>query len=288
MTALAIHRPRLRIVRTNEDRSVDVWARCKSQLRTPFKLLRRVVDETVRLVTDTRDEVCNAVELIEYALSPEHLRQHNTLPIPYLLRDLEGKHPEELVAPSEGGSSLSERVYEILGLQIRETPSSPVDDVEEHDVFLSFRIKEANVHAASLQQALRQRGVKVYRADVADGDSAGQEVSKHIVHSRLIVILGTENYGEETSISYSTFNELSYVVSCKRPKFIIKMCHEFQQHLAIFNIQGQSLIEASWMPRCDDEKPPTEVVDRIVAKLGAIPRPPIVLEQDRHWQTTAL
>ncbi len=103
---------------------IDIQAR--SNLDDPAdpnasKYLREAVDDAVRLVLETRDQECYAIELCQYALSPRHLKMHKPYPNCYLLSEMQTRGLLDIMIPSEDKSLEYERVQDILGLY--ESPS---------------------------------------------------------------------------------------------------------------------------------------------------------------------
>ena len=137
------------------------------------------------------------------------------------------------------------------------------------DIFLSLRFSEALPEAESLKVALVARGLTVFLAAVQSGDSIVKEVSTNLVHCKLVVILGTRTYGKETTSSCSTFEELQYVMSKRKPFFLIKMCDEFEEVKAQFHLVGDIAFEP-WRPTEKNPEPPHELVEKIMVKFKGL------------------
>ena len=63
---------------------------------------------------------------------------------------------------------------------------------------------------------------------VPEGKDIAEEVAKKIDEAKLVLIFGCESYGIGT-VSYSTKQELEFVLSEKKPYFLIKMCDRFKE-----------------------------------------------------------
>ena len=98
-----------------------------------------------------------------------------------------------------------------------------------YDVFPSFRFRDANTHRKNLVQKLKARGLKCFDPkEVVKLDT----IPGIVQHSKVIVIFGTKDYGENTvdSSGYNTFDEL--VTACdyeehKGPTMIVVKMFEW-------------------------------------------------------------
>jgi hypothetical protein len=134
-------------------------------------------------------------------------------------------------------------------------------------VFLSVRFAEAMDEAVTVKGALEARGVPTFLCDVPEGDDLGHAISLNLVQCELVVIFGTETYGEKTQSVLSTFEELRFVLDKKRPFFVIKMCSEYKDPFT----QIQLTNSVAYFPWEKGTSMPKDLPDRIVKKLnGAV------------------
>jgi hypothetical protein len=126
-------------------------------------------------------------------------------------------------------------------------------------VFISFRLSEAGSAAEHLKAALSLRNVTAFVAHVDSSGNIAEDVSAALLDCELFVILGTANFGEETDVQFSTFNELRMARQEMKPLFLIKMCDDFRVPMARFWLP-ESMPYVVWEP-CTDV--PREVVDGI-------------------------
>ncbi len=135
-----------------------------------------------------------------------------------------------------------------------------------HRVFLSTRFNESKPQATLLKHKLEQAGVSTFLCDVPEGQNIAKVVMKAIDQCELVVIFGTSTYGKETDCSFSTAQELRYIVDHEKPFFLIKMCEMFLEPAAKFHLPP-SIAYYQWDERVD---PSDDLVRKIVTRLAAI------------------
>ena len=114
------------------------------------------------------------------------------------------------------------------------TTTSPKAN-EKLMIFLSLRFGEAFRHAAIVKEALeKELKQPVYLCSVPEGESIAADIAENLQKSKLVVIFGTETYGIKTASSFSTYQEMIYILDKKKPFFLIKMCDEFREPLTDF------------------------------------------------------
>jgi hypothetical protein len=148
-------------------------------------------------------------------------------------------------------------------------PNSPQDFP---DIFISLRFVEALEEAKALKTALTVFGLNVFLCAVDPGDAIDQAIITALENCRLVVIMATRTYGRATGFPCSTHEELKYIVGHKKPFFLVKMCDEYEEAYAKFNLPVQTM-HFPWQPATAAERnrvPPQLVVD-IINKLGTIP-----------------
>jgi hypothetical protein len=102
--------------------------------------------------------------------------------------------------------------------------------------FIPIRFDEASEEATALKQVLAAAGVPSFQCAVEVGGDVEKEVVKYISSAPLVIIMGTKTCGKETKASFSTCQELRFVVERNIPIFLIKMCDDFEEPFAQFHL----------------------------------------------------
>eukprot|EP00911_Craspedida_sp_UC1_P001797 UC1_evm1s1373 len=141
------------------------------------------------------------------------------------------------------------------------------------DIFISLRFGEALDAAKGLKAALeaRDRGLNVFLCNEQAGADLMDAIVENISACKLAVVMGTLTYGAAGTTAFSTKEELKFIVSRKKPMFLVKMCDDFEAPLAQFHL-GDSVMYHLWRPRTMSSKrsPPSDLVDAILAKLRSV------------------
>jgi len=136
------------------------------------------------------------------------------------------------------------------------------------DIFISFRIKETLMEAKALKQRLESHGIKVFLCEVTPGGDIAKAIMLALEHCALVIIMGSKSYGEETNSSYSTYEELRYVMDRCKPYYLIKMCDDFQTPSARFALR-RDISYYEWQPpKVDMVMVPDELVKQIIEALN--------------------
>ena len=135
-------------------------------------------------------------------------------------------------------------------------------------IFISLRFGEALEQGRLLQAALAGRGLDVYLCSVLPGINIAVDVSRNLVNSKLVVILGTATYGLQTASSYSTHTELLYVMENRKPFFLVKMCDDFRVPETHFYLNS-TVAYYQWTGPARTAVP-ADLVDQIIARLRAV------------------
>lgn len=137
-----------------------------------------------------------------------------------------------------------------------------------YDVFLSLRFCEAEHAGQAIKLALQQRGLSVFLCRESPGDDMTKAIIDALHECKMAVILGTEAYGRRTNVSFSTYQELRYIMSRNKPFFLVKMCHDFVEREARFRLT-EDIMHYPWQPEQSTANVdvPSDLVDQIVAKL---------------------
>jgi hypothetical protein len=112
------------MIKTLDEASIDVWARCLTDAaeenadthRRVFACLHDAVKDGLEVVSLVRDEECSGVSLQEYIVSSKDLSEHRPTNRLYSKEDLRNKAVKDYVRPIEGSwDSRPERVKDIFG-----------------------------------------------------------------------------------------------------------------------------------------------------------------------------
>jgi serine/threonine protein kinase len=150
-------------------------------------------------------------------------------------------------------------------------------------VFVSWRMSECKAEVKVLRTALEAKGVKVIVIGELPGGDLLQAVTQGMAAADLFIVMGTETYGRQTSGIIDTYKEMQYIVSSKKPYFLVNMNPDaslmhFQEGAAnlIFNLST-----VSW-ERWEVGSPMSpKVIDKIMQKLeedrvAAAPAAPVL------------
>ena len=138
------------------------------------------------------------------------------------------------------------------------------------DIFISLRFGEAIEPARSLRAELKKRGIHACICEVPEGQNIKKFVVDGLDRCSLVLILGTKTYGHGT-VSFSTYEEMEFVISEGKPFFLVKMCERFEVAATRFNF-GDSCSYFQWIPqepigKCKDS-PPAALVANIATRLA--------------------
>jgi hypothetical protein len=138
-------------------------------------------------------------------------------------------------------------------------------------VFISLRFGEATPEARALQQGLHARAISTFLCDIPEGQDLANAVVMALTHCKLAVILGTKTYGKKTASSFSTFEELRYIVNERKPFFLVKMCTEFEEAETRFRLPPD-ISYFPWQPANDAkrEQLPAGLVDRVARRVQEV------------------
>jgi hypothetical protein len=89
-----------------------------------------------------------------------------------------------------------------------------------------------------LREKLRACDIDATIIDVLAGMDIEGEIIFHLTTCRLVVIFGTEDYGAEGTVKYSTREELGFIRDQNIPFFLIKMCSQFKDPKTVFRLQS--------------------------------------------------
>jgi len=98
---------------------------------------------------------------------------------------------------------------------------------EKIDIFCSLRFGNSMYEARQVQEKLKAKhNINAVIINVPEGEDIANQVAQKLDKARLVLIFGCETYGQGT-VSFSTKEELRFILSEKRPYFLIKMCDRF-------------------------------------------------------------
>jgi len=105
--------------------------------------------------------------------------------------------------------------------------------------------------------------------DVDNAESISQEISKQLGRSELVLVFGSQTYGEQTRTLGCTYDEYRIIHSRQKPRFLIKMAEKFDFAYTRDFIFDEDKISFTWLPDRVTGKwgePPAELVDAIEKK----------------------
>lgn len=116
------------------------------------------------------------------------------------------------------------------------------------DVFFSMRFTNSDLmaQAQSLRkELLAKKRINAIIVNTENSESIFKVVVDNISQATIVVIFGTEDYGEDTGTGYSSYDELTYIRESRKPFFLIKMCENFKYASTQFRLPN-SLMAARW------------------------------------------
>jgi hypothetical protein len=136
-------------------------------------------------------------------------------------------------------------------------------------VFISVRLSEDEDGAATtLKDALETARIPTFLCGdrARPGDDIAEGISRSLDACELFVVLGTEGFGKQGDTHFSTREELSFAMGCRKPIFLIKRCNEFEDPLTKMYLPA-AMLYVEWPPRTPM---PETLVDEIRDKLEAL------------------
>jgi hypothetical protein len=133
-------------------------------------------------------------------------------------------------------------------------------------LFFSLRFAEAENEAKTVKVALEAKGVSTFLCAVEPGGDICSEVVNALHGCQLAIIMGTETYGKNTRVGFSTFEELRFIINEPKPFFLVKMCDKFEEPETRFRLDN-SVSYYQWTP---GHPIPADLVTKIVEKLSSV------------------
>jgi hypothetical protein len=133
-----------------------------------------------------------------------------------------------------------------------------------HRIFISLRFAEAGDAGRSLKEALEACGVPTFLCDIPPGGDIKDAITNALAECDLALALGTKAYGQETTATFSTFQEMEFIIGKQKPFFLVKMCDRFEVARTRFNFPSS----ISYFPWDGVGKVPDKLLEGIVQKLN--------------------
>eukprot|EP01040_Poterioochromonas_malhamensis_P014918 gene14918-16605_t len=134
-----------------------------------------------------------------------------------------------------------------------------------YQIFLSLRQAEAGKEGKLFKNALEAKGISTFLCAVDPGGGIKREIVNALNECHLAIIMGTQTYGQDTRVGFSTFEELRFI--CKeKPFFLIKMCDTFEEPETRFSLPDS----VSWFPWTPGSPMPNDLLSKIIAKLESV------------------
>ena len=146
------------------------------------------------------------------------------------------------------------------------------ETITEPYIFFSFRfITNVEEAVRKLCDALKARrpSILCIIVDVDNAESIRKEISKLLGRCQLVLVFGSQTYGEETRTQGCTFQEWNIIHNRQKPRFLIKMAEKFDFDYTRDFIFDDDKISFTWLPDRATGKwgePPVELVEAIEKK----------------------
>ena len=73
-------------------------------------------------------------------------------------------------------------------------------------------------------------GVKCFLSgDNPNGADLGRIISTALANAKMAIVMGSKTYGKKTESNFSTYEEMHFILSEKKPMFLLKMCEEWEE-----------------------------------------------------------
>ncbi|KAF5828551.1 ankyrin repeat-containing domain protein [Dunaliella salina] len=134
------------------------------------------------------------------------------------------------------------------------------------DVFVSFRVKEADTEAIALKRALEAENLSVFcsSVDIPRGADWVRTITAALHAASMVVVLATPTYGSEGTDSFGTAEELSYAKKKKKLLYVVPMADEWEDPTTDV-LLGMIQKGAQWVT--DRNVAPSAIVNDIVGAL---------------------
>merc|ERR1712217_560855 len=129
------------------------------------------------------------------------------------------------------------------------------------------RFGESRPNAKELKAKLEEHGKKCFLCSELPGQDLVDVIYTNFHHATLIIVMGTETYGlKSTSAAISTYDEMKYIRTARKPFFLVKMCKEFQLAATKAHFPDD-MVYYQWMP---EDPLPDGLVQKILQKLAEL------------------
>jgi hypothetical protein len=142
-------------------------------------------------------------------------------------------------------------------------------------------------HVAELQAAMEPRDVTMKMVNMTAGGDIDAEVFEWIEHCDFFIIMGSEEYGENTGNSACTYNEAKFAQGKGKHVILIRMIpfQEQFKHLQARVMFGLNKLEVLWML---GTPMPAELPDVLMQAMGlpllpAPKSPSTPVHENEHW-----
>jgi len=164
-------------------------------------------------------------ELLSYSSEKDMMEE---VDIPKKAARLILKQRDAYLAKVGGGGHATSPTYGASTPSSSRLSTSSCARMTEDSVFISLRFGEAMEEAKQLKAALQREGHDAYICEVAPGDDIEEVVIKRLDAAKMVIIMGTETYGSEGTVKFSTKEELRFIMEEEKPFFLVKMCDRFK------------------------------------------------------------
>ena len=102
----------------------------------------------------------------------------------------------------------------------------------EYHIFFSLRLAEAMDEAEELKAAI-QRARPVVSCFLSGGNPNASDlgiiIPRALNGAKLAIVMGSKTYGKQTASNFSTYEEMQFILSEKKPMFLLKMCDDWEE-----------------------------------------------------------
>lgn len=131
-------------------------------------------------------------------------------------------------------------------------------------VFISVRFSEALEEALALKQCLDDNGIPTFVCALLPGANLLQTIASELEHCELVVVMGTSTYGFKTDSHFCTYQELQYIMTQRKPFFLVKMCDRFNVPSTTLQLTN----DIAYFPWTAGTAMPSNIVQSIQQKLA--------------------
>jgi hypothetical protein len=104
--------------------------------------------------------------------------------------------------------------------------------LKAYDIFFSLRLIDSMDEAKELKAMIERTRPDVMcflSGDNPNGADLGRIITTALANAKMAIVMGSKTYGKKTESNFSTYNEMHFILSEKKPMFLLKMCEEWEE-----------------------------------------------------------